>query len=98
MNIRLEATFDMQVDASELMKNQRYRRAVVYARDGGFCAGCGEKVCEWHVDHMNAKMNGGLETTIENLQTLCVPCHKNKTRMDYRVRTRRREDAAVSPE
>lgn len=93
---KLSPNFDMRVDALELSKNQRYRRAVVYVRDAGVCANCGKKVSEWHVDHIDAKMNGGLETCIKNLQTLCVPCHKEKTRKDYRVRTRRREDAAIS--
>lgn len=33
----------------------------------------------WEADHIVEVSNGG-ETSLENIQTLCVPCHKQKTR------------------
>uniref|UniRef100_A0A7S3AJJ9 HNH domain-containing protein n=1 Tax=Haptolina ericina TaxID=156174 RepID=A0A7S3AJJ9_9EUKA len=36
----------------------------------------------WQADHMLAVQNGGGESGIDNLQTLCVPCHLKKTAHD----------------
>lgn len=34
----------------------------------------------WQMDHVVEVVNGGGTCGLENLQTLCVPCHKRKTR------------------
>ena len=36
----------------------------------------------WHADHILAVKNGGGECSLKNMQTLCVPCHKDKTRVE----------------
>ena len=33
----------------------------------------------WHADHIKPVIFGGGEAGLENLQTLCVKCHKSKT-------------------
>ncbi len=37
-------------------------------------------------DHIIAKMNGGAEWDINNMQTLCNDCHKLKTKQDHEDR------------
>ena len=49
----------------------------VIARDGDHCAHCGTTE-GLTVDHILALTNGGTND-VENLQLLCVPCHKRKT-------------------
>lgn len=45
----------------------------------------------WEADHVVAVCLGGGEATLANYQTLCVPCHRKKTRWDLKkLRHRRR--------
>lgn len=66
----------------------------VRERDQGLCAGCGTQCSRdggewteapWHMDHITALADGG-SNEMENLQTLCVPCHKAKTRREAAAR------------
>ena len=41
------------------------------------------------LDHRIARMNGGSNED-SNLGTLCDECHKQKTKIDYKIRKRRR--------
>jgi 5-methylcytosine-specific restriction protein A len=43
----------------------------------------------WEADHVVEVINGG-ESTLENTQTLCVPCHKAKTKAMHGARARSR--------
>jgi 5-methylcytosine-specific restriction endonuclease McrA len=43
----------------------------------------------WEADHILEVANGG-ETCLENMQTLCRPCHKEKTRRMHRARVAQR--------
>jgi 5-methylcytosine-specific restriction endonuclease McrA len=43
----------------------------------------------WEADHIVEVSNGG-ESILENTQTLCVPCHKAKTKRMHRERARQR--------
>ncbi len=57
---------------------QRLRKMVL-ARDCGICRRCGEPAGESaHVDHIVPRSQGG-QDTMENLETLCHPCHSRKT-------------------
>jgi len=40
----------------------------------------------WHADHILAVHKGGGECGLEGYQTLCVPCHKIKTRAERKAR------------
>jgi hypothetical protein len=51
-------------------------RARVIARDGGQCVACGSSG-PFEVDHIIRYVDGGTEA-MENLQTLCEPCHRRK--------------------
>lgn len=33
----------------------------------------------WHMDHVKPVVEGGGECGLENLRTLCIPCHKEET-------------------
>jgi hypothetical protein len=62
----------------------RRRRAVpvpisraVYLRDGRQCKNCGTTRGPFHLDHRIPYSKGG-ETTIENLQVLCMTCNLSK--------------------
>lgn len=64
-----------------------FARRVVFARDGGRCAGCGVETPAplrkpwrgpWHLDHRVPLFRGGMGD-LPNLQTLCHACHKAKT-------------------
>ena len=57
------------------------------------------KLCEnprdglaWEADHINRVADGGGESSVENCQTLCVPCHKDKTRGENSKKSKRGAD------
>ncbi len=53
-------------------------------RDGGLCQCClaiGRITAAREVDHMNAKAKGGSDD-MDNLQAICVSCHRRKTAGD----------------
>lgn len=54
-------------------------REQVYLRDGGKCKCCGVVTENWHADHIKPVYLGGGACSLNNIQTLCVPCHKIKT-------------------
>lgn len=49
----------------------------------GFCAQCGIKVGPkgWHADHIKRLKDGG-ENGEDNLQVLCIQCHREKTKLE----------------
>lgn len=58
----------------------------------------------WEADHIVAVVDGGHDLGLDNLQTLCVPCHKRKTaelaarRATDRKQSKRAADALVRPQ
>ncbi|HDZ04860.1 hypothetical protein LCGC14_0371020 [marine sediment metagenome] len=71
---------DVQTIRNELSKIDRYK-----------CRNCGiqTKWDEWHADHIVEVVNGGGGRGIENYQTLCIPCHKIKTKSLFKERKNR---------
>lgn len=78
-------------------------RRQVFARDRGICADCGvdaspidvemvgrqmRRRARWDADHIVPLAEGGVHE-MSNLRTLCVPCHKARTRAQV---ARRRKD------
>jgi 5-methylcytosine-specific restriction endonuclease McrA len=68
--------------AKRLTRIQRYRRnrrRKVFERDGYRCVSCGRKAPPGGLtlDHIVPKSKGG-RGTVENLQTMCVPCNQEK--------------------
>lgn len=58
-------------------------RYVLFKRDGGECAKCGEVVMHWDADHIIEVRHGGGGCGMDNYQTLCKPCHKIKTKENF---------------
>lgn len=54
-------------------------------RDGNKCIKCPNRLkLRLEIDHIKPLIKGG-ENTLENLQTLCRTCHKEKTKQDRRT-------------
>lgn len=65
-------------------------RAIVRRRDHGACAKCGSDTdWQWEADHILPLIDGG-GFGLDNLQTLCLPCHRAKTAREARERAARR--------
>ncbi|XP_059183821.1 DNA annealing helicase and endonuclease ZRANB3 [Centropristis striata] len=50
----------------------------------------------WQVDHIRPVYSGGGQCSLDNLQTLCTVCHKNRTAQQAKERSQRRKSAAAS--
>lgn len=59
----------------------------VYHRAEGKCAKCGNEGWAGEYDHAIPIILGG-ENRESNLQLLCVPCHKAKTRLDVKLKAK----------
>jgi len=70
-------------------------RRELYKRDDGVCAGCGAENREWEADHITAVVNGGGGCDLSGYQTLCLPCHRKKTREDVRTARLRTRDGGL---
>ncbi|MCX5538347.1 HNH endonuclease [Paraburkholderia sp. CNPSo 3076] len=64
------------------------RNLSVKERDGYCCRKCGIATVSGEVDHIKALENGGTDD-MDNLQYLCVDCHKVKTAQDLGHKVRR---------
>lgn len=65
-----------------ILGDTQHIRFFVHERDGGVCCECGLISDEWHADHILAVKNGGGACNLDNFQTLCITCHKEKTQED----------------
>jgi 5-methylcytosine-specific restriction endonuclease McrA len=57
----------------------RVIRQQLQLRDNGKCANCGCTTFEWEADHIKPVELGGGGCDLDNFQTLCTECHKEKT-------------------
>ena len=64
-----------------LARWKRVRRLVL-ERDGYRCRACGKASGRFEVDHIIPLSFSGAPFDMENLQTLCRPCHFDKTTLD----------------
>lgn len=76
-----------------------YTRKIVWRRDKGKCAKC-HTICDkkgpngWDLDHIVPLYQASGQTwawDLENLQTLCKPCHKQKTALEATERSEARK-------
>ena len=67
------------------LNRRRWRvfRRVILDRDGWACVKC-QKKGRLEVDHIIPLQQGGNPFDIQNVATLCVACHINKTRLENR--------------
>ena len=54
-------------------------RDTLFKLEEGFCRSCGAYDDNWEADHIIPVHKGGGGCTIDNFQTLCFSCHKEKT-------------------
>lgn len=50
-----------------------------------------ESMCHWQADHIVEVVDGG-SPYMDNIQTLCTPCHKAKTKAKHGERARQRRE------
>jgi len=62
-------------------------RDKVFERDNGYCRGCGVYSTNWQADHIIPVFLGGSACGLDNFQTLCDCCHKDKTYNDSHHKT-----------
>lgn len=64
---------------------ERWKREYVYARDGGRCTYCGERLsfAGVHIDHSVSRANRGTNH-LNNLRTSCAPCNLAKGALNRR--------------
>ena len=76
----------------------RKQRVEIALRAKGLCEKCGAKLkpSEGDADHIIPVEMGG-ESTLENGQWLCKPCHKSKTAKDVKTisKSNRQRDKAI---
>jgi len=78
-----------------LRRQDQLRKAIEKRRKKMFAAGWPTYACMkwWQMDHIVPFSEGGM-TVIENVQTLCVLCHKKKTKLWHKERTARGKQKA----
>lgn len=62
-----------------LSGNVQVIRHELYKKQEGYCQKCGLKTDDWEADHIIPVHKGG---GLENFQTLCKDCHKEKTALE----------------
>ena len=82
---------------SYMMQFSSHARERVRKRDRGKCASCGRRSRKWEHDHIVPLKDGGSHA-LDNIQTLCVPCHKVKTAREAGARVLRPDQASNEAE
>ena len=68
-------------EVRSLAKWKRVRRLAL-DRDGYRCRACGKAAGRFEIDHVVPIAAGGAPFDLDNLQSLCRPCHFAKTTLD----------------
>lgn len=75
---------------------EQWRHHLVW-RQNGVCPGCDITAFTWEFDHVIPLELGGSHS-LDNLQALCPPCHKLKTREDLgRIAKAKRQAKLLQP-
>lgn len=78
------------------LPNGDYKAAAEFAKQYGVPAGR-VRTDWWDADHRVPVIEGGGECTLDNMRTLCIPCHKKETAALARRRARDRHEARPLP-
>ena len=62
-------------------------RESLFKLDSGYCRNCGVYSNKWQADHIFPVFLGGAACGLDNLQTLCVDCHKKKSYTESHLNT-----------
>ena len=60
--------------------NSNSIRKALFKIEQGFCRNCGVYSTKWQADHIIPVFLGGGYSALNNFQTLCPDCHKEKTK------------------
>jgi len=94
--IQRESLFSYQtIHGQESRPGGMDLREEILLRDGPICANCGETFhpSELQMDHITLRTRFKDKTEadrMDNLQLLCTPCHRAKTKTDLKVLSRMR--------
>ncbi len=61
-------------------------RTQLYYEQKGYCQHCGLLTDDWQADHIIPVHKGGGATGLWNFQTLCIDCHKKKSKADLKLK------------
>ena len=78
----------------KIVRTQKITKATrrkVLERDSYCCVICGGTEPHLELDHIVAYVDGG-GSAVENLRTLCEPCHKTKSAEDWRCRAQTKKE------
>lgn len=74
------------------------KRRRQFLLEKGFHANCTHGRSLWEADHIVPVVEGGGQCGLENIRTLCIPCHKEVTaRLRGRLQTQRAPQSMLTP-
>lgn len=82
-----------EFESSKIIRSWKELRLKAFERDEFTCVKCGHKPesdSELIGDHITPIALEGDEFDIDNVQTLCIPCDKDKTKIDLKLIARYR--------
>ena len=89
-----ERKFYFSVDGSATLVERNFFNRLSRLRQAKVLADPGKHL--WEADHIRAVADGGGESGLDNMQTLCVACHASKTQEEKRRRALAKRAASSS--
>lgn len=62
-------------------------RGLLFQIQEGYCQSCGVYSCDWEADHIIPVWKGGGACGLDNFQTLCKNCHREKNYIESHLST-----------